>query len=140
MVMSVADALKLKSFKEEQVEIQDKNDRSELEKWIAGKIGTAIQKQYPRMRWGVLADTAGQYVLIICPVISQTKGYYLHLHRYTMHELEIRAVQVAGEILERHGVSRHQLLSTDNVEAMPRDLRQNIIATDSAPVPINKCH
>lgn len=123
-----------------QAKNEELNERHELEKWIAGRIGVELQRTYPRLRWGVVADTAGQVVIIICPFVSQTKGYYLHMNKYTIHQLTKRAVEAAGEILERHGIARKQTVNTDHIEAMPRDLRDNVIATDAAPEPIKKCH
>jgi hypothetical protein len=117
------------------------SENRELESWIGNKVGTALQQTYPRLRWGVYVDIPNQLVIIVCPFISATKGYHLHLQRYTIAQLQKRAVDVAGEILERHGISRRQTVNLEHHEGDCRDLRDNIITADSKAEPLSKtCH
>ena len=54
----------------------------------------------------------------------------------TLHELGERALQAAGEILERHAVTRSKLFNPDNLEGLIRDQFDNVITPDSAAEPI----
>lgn len=116
------------------------NERAELDKWIASKIGDELYRHYPRLQWGIMVDSIGQTIIIVCPFVSQTSGYYLHMNKYTIHELQKRAVHAAGEILERHGISRDQTINVENIQSMARDLKGSVIAPDGKPEPIHKCH
>lgn len=126
-------------FKAEQEELAEEQKKAEVERWIAGKIGTKLQSTYPRLQWAVTCSVKHQIVIIICPFISTTKGYHLHLLKYTIDQLEKKAVVVAGEILERHGIARNQTPNLEKAENALRDSRGSIVTADSAPER-SKCH
>jgi hypothetical protein len=105
--------------------------RAKLEMWIAKNVGTSLVKHYPNRQWGVRVDLEGYMVIVTCDSISLTKGYHIHLLDRSIGELCDRAKQAAGEILERHGVSRSRKFDADILEALPRDVRDEVIANDS---------
>ena len=53
-----------------------------------------------------------------------------------MHQLEVKAVMAAGEILERHELSRNKRFDADQFEHLIRDRYDNVITPDSKPEPI----
>jgi hypothetical protein len=105
--------------------------RAKLEMWIAKDIGTTLVKHYPNRQWGVRVDLEGYMVIITCDSISLTKGYHIHMLNRSLSQLCDRAKEAAGEILERHGVSRSRKFDADILEALPRDVRDEVIASDS---------
>lgn len=126
-------------FKAEQEELAEEQKTAAVEHWIAGKVGNKLQSTYPRLRWAIVCSVKQQIVIIICPFISTTKGYHLHLKNYIIDQLEKKAVIVAGEILERHGISRNQTPNLEKAENALRDSRGSIVTADSAPER-SKCH
>lgn len=113
------------------------NERAALEHWIASQVGVELMKHYPRLKWEIIVDVQQQMVVIVCPFISTEKGYHLKLMKYTIHELQKKAVMVAGEMLERHGLSRRQTIDLGTVEEAKRNLRGSIVGPDSAPEAIH---
>ena len=105
--------------------------RAKLEMWIAKNIGTTLVKHYPNREWGVRVDIEGQMVIISCDSISLKKGYHLHMANRNLHELCTRAKEAAGEILERHGISRSRKFDADILETLKRDWEDEVIANDS---------
>lgn len=72
---------------------------------IRQRVGNAIAKAYRGMSWHIDVNLAGGIVTITSPKISVKYGMILHLTRDLM-DLEVRAVRLAGELLERFRVSR----------------------------------
>jgi len=108
--------------------------KAKLEMYIAKKIGEHMVQHYPGRQWGVEVDVTCGVLVLLCPSLSRTKGYHIHLGQYTIHDLQQRCVKAAGEILERHNVTRtRRLIDPDTLEALPRDIRDNVIAADAAP-------
>jgi hypothetical protein len=107
-------------------------DQVRLEYWMAKQIGTELMKYYPGREWHVDCDARNQVIIISCPSVSKTKGYRLHMKRDTMAQLLPRCRMAAGEILERHNVSRtRRILDPQTLEAYDRDIKDNIISSDS---------
>lgn len=105
--------------------------RAKLEMWIAKNIGTALVKHYPNRQWGVRVDLEGYMVIVTCDSISLRKGYHIHMLNRSIGQLCDRAKEAAGEILERHGVSRSRKFDADILEALPRDVQDEVVANDS---------
>ena len=112
--------------------------RAKLEMFIAKKVGTALVQKYDHRQWGVEVDLDNGVVIITCPSVSLTKGYHLHLAKYTMNDLAVAAVRAGGEILERHGISRTPTVDPGQFEYLPKTLRGDVIAPDAAPEPLQK--
>lgn len=107
------------------------------EQWrIAQAIGVRLVKAYNNRQWKVIVDIKSGVLIIGCDSLSNTKGYHIHMAHKTLHELEEQSVMAAGEILERHNLSRLKLFNPEVIEDMPRDLRDDVIAPDAAPEPI----
>jgi hypothetical protein len=107
--------------------------RAKLEMFIAKRIGERVAAAYPNRQWSVEVDLDNQMVVLMCPSVSMQKGYHLHFQKRTIHDMQLAAVKAAGEILERHNVSRSNVFNPDILETLPRDLRDNVIARDAAP-------
>lgn len=120
------------------VDVMESKDSktAKLEMWIAKALGTRLANTYPNRQWGVSVNTEGGTVIILCPSLSTEKGYFLHMKNYNLRRLEERAVIAAGEILERHGLSRNRHFDADILETLDRDIKDQVIATDSAPDPL----
>jgi len=117
--------------------IDEDHEEVAKEQWrIAQAIGARLVRAYNNRQWKVIVDVKGGVLIIACDSISNNKGYHIHMAHKTLHELEDQAVQAAGEILERHNLSRLKLFNTDVIEDLPRDLQDNVIGPDSAPEPI----
>lgn len=110
--------------------------RGKIEQWIAKRIGTRLMENYNQREWKVMVDIDNQMLIIGCDSISTEKGYHLHMNKYSIEELERRAIHAAGEILERHNVSRSRNFNPDHLESLARDAQDNVIAPDSAAEPI----
>jgi hypothetical protein len=110
--------------------------KAKLEQWIAMRVGKVLMEHYNQREWKVMVDVENQMLIIGCDSICNFKGYHLHLNKYTMDELEKRAVQAAGEILERHNVARNRNFNPDQLETLARDAFDSVIAVDSAPEPV----
>jgi hypothetical protein len=99
--------------------------------WIAKQIGTDLMRTYPNRQWFVDVDCRNQVVVISCPSLSKRMGYRLHMKRDTVADLIPRARRAAGEILERFGVSRGRSIDALAIEAMKRDVRDDVISKDA---------
>ena len=124
------------NFNEIEVYDADHERRAKKEMSIASYIGAALVKAYNNRQWKVIVDEENQLLIIGCDSISNVKGYHIHMIGRTIHELQERAVLAAGEILERHAVSRSKQFDPDNFETMIRDQYDNVITPDSAAEPI----
>ncbi len=80
--------------------------QAKLEMWIAKNVGDTLVKHYPNREWGVRVDLTGGMVIITCDSIDLERGYHISMVARTIGDLQERAKMAAGEILERHGVSR----------------------------------
>ena len=109
---------------------------AEKEMQIAGAIGKRLVAKYNNRQWKVQIDLEGGVLIISCDSVSNHKGYHIHTHGRTIHELEERSVQAAGEILERHHLSRLRQFNPDGYEGLIRDQFDNVITPDSAAEPI----
>jgi hypothetical protein len=107
--------------------------KAKLEQWIAMRIGKILMTEYNQREWKVMVDIDNQMLIIGCDSICNFKGYHLHMNKYSMEELERRAVMAAGEILERHNVARSRNFNPDHLETLARDAHDSVIAADSAP-------
>lgn len=105
--------------------------RAKLEMWIAKRIGDDLIKHYKGREWGVYVDIEGQMIIIACDSLSCEKGYHIHMAGRNIHDLQLKARGAAGEILERHGVPTGRKADPEDFESLNRDLRDNVIATDS---------
>ena len=109
---------------------------AKLEMKIAGRIGAKLVARYNNRQWKVIVDLKGGMLIIACDSISNEKGYHIHTRGLSIHELEKRSLQAAGEILERHTLARSKKFNPDNLEGLIRDQFDNVIAPDSAAEPI----
>ncbi len=114
----------------------DDAKRAKLEYWIAKQIGEALIAAYNNRQWEVIVDLDAQVLIVKCPSLSLTKGYYLSLGS-PVAELIVRARRAAGEILERYGVTRGRITDSKMFDALPQ-VRDEVIARDAAPEPIQK--
>ena len=117
-----------------EINLEDSDDerRAKLEQWIAMRIGSALMRVYNQREWKVMVDIPGGMMIVACDSICNFKGYHIKLDK-TIDKLEKRAIMAAGEILERHNISRNRKFNPDNLEDLARDFRDSVIATDSAP-------
>lgn len=125
----------VKDYNEVNLLETDDAQRAKVEFWIAKQIGEDLCRVYPKREWGVYVDAPNGILCIQCQSVSAQKGYYLHIRRDTIQDLQLRARRAAGEILERHGLSRDFRFNPDVVETLQRDLRDNAVTADSAPEP-----
>lgn len=100
---------------------------------IASAIGARLVRAYNNRQWKVIVDIKGGMLIIGCDSLSNNKGYHIHMSNKPLQELEEMAIRAAGEILERHSVSRLKLFNPDIIEDLPRDMNDDVIAADSAP-------
>ncbi len=99
---------------------------------IASAIGARLVRAYNNRQWKVIVDIKGGMLIIGCDSLSNNKGYHIHIKGRLLVDLEDAAVRAAGEILERHSLSRLKLFNPDIIEDLPRDLNDDVIAVDSA--------
>ncbi len=109
---------------------------AKLEMKVAGRIGAKLVAKYNNRQWKVQIDLAGGMLIIGCDSVSNEKGYHIHTRGRTIHQLEQRALEAAGEILERHELARSKLFNPDHYEGLIRDQFDNVITPDSEPEPI----
>lgn len=112
---------------------------AKVEFFLAKSIGEDLCKAYPGREWGIDVDSRNQMVVIMCHSVSLKKGYYLPMHRDTLHDLQLRARKAAAEILERYGVSRNRIINPDTLEAMDRTPWDEVIVSspsDTRPEPM----
>ena len=105
-------------------------DRMRLEFWISKQLGEDLCRTYPNRGWQVDTDIENEVIVVSCPNLSKRMGYRLHIKRDTVKELIPRVRRAAGEILERYGVSRGQILDPATLESFERDVRDDAIAPD----------
>jgi hypothetical protein len=106
-------------------------DQMRLEYWMAKQIGTELMKKYPVREWNVDCDARNKTIIISCPSVSKTRGYRLHMKGDNMAQIIPRCVRAAGEILERHNVTRGRILDPQTLEAFDRDVQDNIVSPDA---------
>jgi len=106
---------------------------AKVEMWIAKAIGTTLVNNYPNRQWGVQVDTQGQLIVITCPSLSKKKGYFIHMHDKNLKDLQKRAIEAAGEILERYGISRARKFDADILETLDRGHDDEVFSADAAP-------
>lgn len=124
-----------------QIRVTDSHEAqfAKMEYWIASQIGADLVKHYPGRQWGVDVDGRNGVVIIMCPSVSLTKGYYIHCRKTDTVPLIQRARLAAGEILERYGVSRARIVDPGAIEALPRTLKDEVIVKnkgDTKPEPM----
>lgn len=117
-----------------EINIEDSLDErtAKLEQWIAMRVGSKLMEHYNQREWKVQVDIEAGMMIVACDSICNFKGYHIHLDK-TIDELESRAIMAAGEILERHNVSRSRKFDPDILESLARDAQDSVIAADSAP-------
>ena len=99
---------------------------------IASAIGARLIRAYNNRQWKVIVDIKGGMLIIGCDSLSNNKGYHIHMKGRLLDDLEDAAIRAAGEILERHNLSRLKLFNPDIIEDLPRDLKDDVISIDSA--------
>jgi hypothetical protein len=114
----------------------DEAKSAKLEMWIAKRVGEHVANFYPNRQWRVDVDLLAGMLILSCPSVSSLKGYYLSLSR-PLHDLQARAKMAAGEILERHGLPTSRAFNPDAIETLPRNIRDEVVTSDSAPEPLN---
>jgi hypothetical protein len=114
----------------------DDAKRAKLEYWIAKRVGEALIGAYNNRQWECIVDLDARVLVVKCPSLSLTKGYYLNLGR-PIHELCAAAVRAGGEIMERYGITRGRITDSKMFDALPQR-RDEVIAKDAAPEPIQK--
>lgn len=105
--------------------------QAKMEMWIAKNIGDALIKVYPNREWGVYVNIDGRMVIVTCDSLSSEKGYHIHMEGRTIHQLQAKSINAAGEILERHGITRNKHIDEDIFETLNRDSGDNVITEDS---------
>ncbi len=105
--------------------------RAKVEMWIAKNIGDALIKVYPNREWGIRVNIEGAMVILTCDSLSAEKGYHIHMTGRTIHQLQSKSVNAAGEILERHGITRNKHIDEDIFETLTRDISDNVVTEDS---------
>lgn len=104
---------------------------AKLEMWIAKGVGDTLVRHYPNREWGVKVDLFGQMLIIVCDSVSNEKGYHISMVGRSLHDLQEKAKYAAGEILERHGITRGRIVDEDIFETLKRDHGDNVITPDS---------
>lgn len=106
-------------------------EQMRIEFWMAKQIGEDLVKTYKNRQWHVDVDTRNQVIVISCPSLSKRMGYRIHMKRDNIAQLLPRCRRAAGEILERFGVNRSRIIDPYTFEAMPRDMRDDVISKDA---------
>ena len=104
-------------------------DKAKLELWLCKTLAEELDKHYPTREWVVKVDFVAGVVAVQCPEISQDHGYLLALTR-SQSELLGMMSYVGGEILERAGVSRNRKHDSDDINALPRDFKDDVTLAD----------
>ncbi len=123
------------NFNKIEIVDEDHIDVAKEQMRIAQAIGARLVRAYNNRQWKVIVDIKGGVLIIACDSISNNKGMHIHMAHKMLSELEDQAVVAAGEILERHNLSRLKLFNPDVIEDLPRDFQDNVIGPDSAPEP-----
>lgn len=124
-----------------QVNLLEADDakQAKLEMWIAKNVGSTLMERYPNREWGVGTNIPGRMIYIMCPSLSTTKAYYISMEGRSIEDLKVEAVRAAGEILERHGITRGRKCDAEQFETLARDLKGDVISPDAAPGQEVKC-
>lgn len=110
----------------------DETKSAKLEMWIAKNVGEHVANHYPNRQWRVDVDLMGGMLTLMCPSVSNTKGYFIKMDR-PLQDLQLRAKMAAGEILERYGLSRARAFNPDTLETLNRDGRDEVVSVDATP-------
>lgn len=105
---------------------------AKLEMWIAKQIGEHLVRVYPRRRWEIQVNIPGRFLIVVCPSLDNVHGYHIHMKQDDILELQKKAENAAGEILERFGLTRGKEFNPDHMETFDRDLRDNVIPIDDS--------
>ena len=108
-----------------------KRQVAEMEMWLAKRIGEHVSRAYPRRHWEVGCDLEGGMVILKCPSVSLTKGYHIAVARRNLNDICVIAAKAAGEILERHGMTRGRVKDVGIWDALETDLRGDYQTPDS---------
>jgi len=121
------------------IELSDSADAATAtsEQQIARKVGMALMKKYDQRQWKVTVNLETQMLIVGCDSICNYKGYHIHMMGRTIGELVEKALKGAGEILERHNLSRSRKFNPEILNELARDSRHSVIAPDAAAEPIN---
>ena len=82
-------------------------DTLKRQRQLRNTVGFALGRAYPRHPWHVLVPEDCSIVQVSCPALTSKYGMVIHANR-TSQDLAQRAVKMAGELLERFGVSRER--------------------------------
>lgn len=93
---------------------------NKLEMWMAKQIGEVMVAKYPQRQWNVNIDVPGRMMIIMCPSLSELKGYHIHMGQDNIQELTEKAVNAGGEILERYGIKRGRKFDSAELEELER--------------------
>lgn len=124
------DSNHMQDFNAPQAEESFESKAIQVEYWMAKQIGTDLVKHYPNRQWGVDVDSRNGVIVISCPSLSKREGYRIHIKRDTIADLLPRCRRAAGAILERFNVTRGRIIDPYTFEAMPRDVRDDVICAD----------
>ena len=105
--------------------------QAKVEMWIAKNLGDVLIKAYPNREWGIYVNIEGRMVIITCDSLSSEKGYHIHMEGRTIHQLQAKSINAAGEILERHGITRGKKVDEDIFETLNRDGNDSVVTEDS---------
>jgi hypothetical protein len=104
---------------------------AKMEMWIAKKLGTTLVRTYPNRQWGVQVNLQQGLLIVVCPSVSNEKGYHIHMKGDTINRLEQRCIEAAGEILERYGISRARKVDEADVEgSLKLNFKDEALAMD----------
>ena len=123
-------------FNEVRAEDSENAAVARTEAWIGKNVGEYIAGKLPSRHWKIHVDLPNKMLIIGCDDISNEKGWHIHMKRRNIHDLEVKALFAANEILERHNVSRNRKYNPDEIETLNRDSFDNVITPDSAAEPI----
>ena len=104
--------------------------------WIAKRVGEAVAQKYPKREWKVIVDIPNEMLILGCDSVSNVKGYHIKMVGRTIKQLQKKALYAAGEILERHNITRNRIFDEDILETLDRDFMDSVITADSAAEPI----
>lgn len=98
---------------------------------LARVIAEVLHKHYPPPKgvgfwWAVQVNVRGGVAYIYNLALSGTHGYILHLTSIAAANRYHRVMQAGGELLERAGLARDRSLSSDKIDMIQRDIRNNI--------------
>lgn len=103
---------------------------AETEAWIARRIGTKLEALYPLREWEVRVDAHGGVVTVVCPNVTQLRGYVISLSR-SMNEILGMLPRIGGEILERGRISRGRKVDPGEIDDRERTVRDELVGVDN---------